>query len=149
MVIGADFSRIGEVENMNRLIAATDCEWLAFLHDDDIWLPDHLAVCEKFMEHAGVIVSRYELVGRPVDSIEPWHDDFQDLRWTNWIGSPSMVVARKSVFRGFIGKRGKYCWNDWSQWNWLLDLGAAFIDTKTITVKYRFGDWSNGSWNAS
>lgn len=149
MVIGVDFSRMGEVANMNRLLSATSCEWFAFLHDDDLWLPDHLATCEKHFAEAEVIVSRYELVGRPESTIEPWHDDFEDLRFTNWIGSPSMVVVNRLWFPGWVGKRPGFRWNDWSQWNELLDIGAHFADTKTVTVKYRFGDWSNGSWNAS
>lgn len=151
MVMGADFSRMSEVANMNRLIRAANpaCDWLAFIHDDDLWLPEHLAVCEKYMDDADVIVCRFDLVGRPWNTIEPWHDDFEDLRYTNWIGSPSMVVARREVFGEWVGKRPPYRWNDWSQYNYLLDKGARFVDTKTVTVKYRFGDWSNGSWNAS
>lgn len=148
MVAGADFSEIGEVWNMNRLLRAVNSDWLAFLHDDDLWLPEHLSVAEKHMDAADVVVSRYELVGRPVDTIEPWHDNFEDLRWTNWIGSPSMVLARRDIFEGWVGTRPGYRWNDWSQWNYLLDKGARFVDTKTVTVKYRFGNWSNGSWTA-
>jgi glycosyltransferase involved in cell wall biosynthesis len=147
MVVGADYSMMGEVPNMNRLLRATECDWLAFLHDDDVWHPDHLAVCEKHTDNADVVVSRFDLVGRPPETIEPWHDDFEDLRRTNWIGSPSMVVVRRAMFGEWVGHRGKYRWNDWSQWNWLLDRGARFVDTKTITVKYRFGDWGNGSWS--
>lgn len=149
MVAGADFSEIGEVWNMNRLLRATHAEWYAFLHDDDLWMPDHLATCEKHFDEADVVVSRFELVGRPVETIEPWHDNFEDLRFTNWIGSPSMVCARRQTFEGWVGTRPGFRWNDWSQWNYLLDKGARFVDTKTVTVQYRFGDWSNGSWNAS
>ena len=147
MVIGADYSRIGEVPNMNRLLRATTSEWVAFLHDDDLWLPGHLAVCEQHFDNADVVVSRYELEGRPAHTIERWHDDFEDLRYTNWIGSPSMVVARREVFGEWVGGRGKYRWNDWSQWNHLLDKGARFVDTNTVTCRYRFGDWGNGSWH--
>lgn len=146
MVVGADFSRIGEVWNMNRLIRATPCDYFAFLHDDDIWLPEHLAVCEKFFDDAHVIVSRFELVGRPVNTIEPWHDNFDDLRFTNWIGSPSMVVVRRDVFEGFRSPDSQFRWVDWGTWNQLLDSGARFVDTKTVTVQYRFGGWSSGSW---
>ena len=147
-VFAQDFSRLGEVANMNRLIRATNCQWLAFIHDDDVWEPEHLAVCEKFMDEADVIVSRYDLVGRPWNTIEPWHDNFDDLRWTNWIGSPSMVIARSEVFGEWVGPDHHH-WVDWTNWNRLLDAGARFVDTKTVTVKYRFGEWSNGSWNAS
>jgi len=145
-VIGIDPRRYGEVDNFNRLIAATDCDWLAFLDDDDLWEPEHLAVCEKYMDDYDVIVSRFDLVGRPWSTIEPWHNDFEDLRWTNWIGSPSMVVARKSVFGEFIHPHHPYRWVDWCNYNRLLDAGARFADTGVVTTKYRFGDWGNGSW---
>lgn len=146
MVVGVDFSRIGEVANANRVLRATDAEWLAFLDDDDLWLPEHLAVCEKFMDDADVIVSRFDMVGRPWNTMEPWHDNFHDLNYTNWIGSPSMVVARREVFGEWIGTRPGFRWVDWSQYSWLLQRGARFVDTHQVTTVYRFGPWSSGSW---
>lgn len=146
VVIGLDYSRLGEVANMNRVIHATTAEWLAFLHDDDIWAPDHLETCEQYFDTADVVVSRFYMEGRPWNTMEPWHDDFQDLRYTNWIGSPSMVVVRREIFGEWVGVRPGFRWNDWSQWNLLLDRGARFVDTKQRTVTYRFGAWSNGSW---
>lgn len=148
MVIGADYSRFGEVDNMNRLIAAQGCEWIAFLHDDDLWHPEHLAVCEKHMDDADVVVSRFELVGRPWSTIEPWHTNFEDLRFTNWIGSPSMVCVRAELFGEWSMPHAPFRWNDHANWNRLLDAGARFVDTEQVTVDYRFGDWSNGSWGA-
>ena len=148
MVIGVDFSRMGEVANANRVLHATTSEWLAFLDDDDLWLPNHLAVCESFFDDADVVVSRFDMVGRPWETIEPWHDNFHDLKWTNWIGSPSMVCVRRDVFGEWIPPTRQYRWIDWVNYNRLLDRGARFVDTETTTTVYRFGDWSNGSWNA-
>ena len=146
MVVGADYSRIGEVDNMNRLLRATTSEWVAFLHDDDLWRPDHLEVCEQHFDNADVVVSRFDLEGRPWNTIERWHDDFEDLRFTNWIGSPSMVVVRREIFGEWLNPRGKFRWIDWSMYNVLLDRGARFVDTKQVTTCYRFGAWSSGSW---
>jgi hypothetical protein len=146
-VIGIDPRRYGEVANMNRLLRATTCEFYAFLHDDDLWEPEHLAVAEKYMDNADVIVGRYNLVNRPWSTIEPWHDNFDDLRFTNWIGSPSMVVVRASVF-GEWAQPDHHHWVDWTNWVRLLESGARFADTRTVTVQYRFMG-GNGSWNAS
>ena len=132
---------------MNRLLSATDCEWVAFLHDDDLWLPNHLSVAAEHFDTADVIVSRFSMVGRPADTIEPWHTDFEDLRRTNWIGSPSMVVARREVWGEWCDPYGPFRWVDWANYNRLLDKGARFVDTKETTVIYRFGDWGNGSWH--
>lgn len=146
MVVGLDWSRRGEVANANRVLRATDAEWLAFLDDDDLWHPDHLATCEKHFDVADVVVSRFEMTGRPWATMEPWHPDFEDLRFTNWIGSPSMVCVRRDVFvewcEPFDGRR----WIDWSNYNRLLDKGARFVDTGQVTTTYRFGPWGNGSW---
>lgn len=143
LVIGVDYSMRGEVWNNNRLIDATDCEWLAFLHDDDVWLPHHLSTAVGFMAQADVIVSRFELVGRP--TIEPQHDNFDDLRVTNWF-PPSSVVVRRSVFEHWTEpeKPPPYDWVDWSNWRRLLDQGARYVHTNEVTMQYRFGDWNKG-----
>jgi hypothetical protein len=147
VVIGVDPYRLGEVGNMNRLIRATDCDWLAFLHDDDLWKPDHLATCARHFDSADVVVSRFDMVGRPWNTIEPWHDNFEDLRWTQWIGSPSMVVARRETWGEWTEPHAPYRWVDHANYNRLLDGGARFADTRERTVVYRFGDWGNGSWH--
>ncbi len=145
-VIGIDPRRLGEADNMTRLQDATSCDWFAFLHDDDLWHPEHLAVAEKFFDTADVIVSRFDLVGRSVSTMEPWHDDFDDLRRTNWVSSPTCILARASVCDRWVGPYDKYRWVDWAQLNYLLDQGARFVDTRQTTVTCRFGDWGNGSW---
>lgn len=132
---------------MNRLLRGVDCEWVAFLHDDDLWHPNHLEVCEQHFDTADVVVSRFDLVNRPWSTIEPWHDNFEDLRFTNWIGSPSMVVARRAVFGEWVDPHPPFRWVDHANYNRLLDDGARFADTKTVTVDYRFMG-GNGSWSA-
>lgn len=147
VLVGIDPYRYGEVRNMNRLMGATDCDWVAFLHDDDLWLPDHLENAERHMGQAEVIVSRFHLSGRPWSTIEPWHDDFQDLRWTNWIGSPSMVVAHRETWGRWVEPRNPYRWVDHANYNRLLDAGARFVDTRERSAVYRFTHHANGSWN--
>lgn len=150
MVIGLDYSRIGEVRNNNRLLRATDCEFVAFLHDDDLFMPEHLAVAEKYFDDYDVIVSRVVLQGRPQNTIEPQHDDFAHLRFTNWF-PPSAVVVRKSVFKEWSDPQypAPYDWVDWSNWRRLLAVGARFVHTNEATFRYRFGPWDNGSWEPS
>ena len=147
VAVGIDPYRLGEVGNMNRLIDATDSEWIAFLHDDDIWHPDHLL---HAMEHqdADVIVSDFDLVGRPSGSIEPFHDDWNDLRRTNWF-PPSAVVVRRSVFGRWTDppQQPPRDWVDWANWRRLLDAGARFTRTHHTTLQYRFLG-GNGSWSA-
>lgn len=147
IVVGIDPYRLGQVRNANRLIDATDSEWMAFCDSDDLWEPNHLEVCEQYFDEADVVVSRYDLVGRPWSSIEPWHTDFNDLRFTNWIGSPSMVCARRSMFGRWVDPTPQRRWIDWQKYNDLLDAGARFVDTGVVTTQYRFMG-GNGSWKA-
>ena len=65
VVVGIDPYRYGEVRNMNRLIDSTDCEWVAFLHDDDVWENDHLAVAEPLMvELMSVVLVHVRMTAR-------------------------------------------------------------------------------------
>lgn len=146
IVVGIDPYRLGQVGNSNRLIDATSCEWVAFCDSDDLWYPNHLETCEKLMDDADVVVSRFDLIGRPWSSIEPWHDDFADLRWTNWIGSMSMVCFRRDVLRSVREPYGQFRWIDWATYNALLDEGARFVDTGVVTTAYQFTEFGNGSW---
>lgn len=146
VVVGIDPYRLGEVGNMNRLLDATDSEWVAFLHDDDLWLPGHLEIAARHFANADVIVSRVTTVGRPQHTLEPQHDDFNDLRWTNWF-PPSAVVARRSMFGRWCDPYDKFRWVDWANWNRLLSAGARFVHTNEPSLLYRFGTWGNGSWH--
>lgn len=146
IVVGVDPYRLGEVANMNRLIGATDCDWLAFLHDDDMWLPDHLATAAKHFDTADVIVSRVTTVGRPQHTLEPQHDNFADLAHTNWF-PPSAVVVRREVFGEWCEPFDRFRWIDWANWNRLHQAGARMIHTNEPTLLYRFGPWGNGSWH--
>lgn len=148
VVVGIDPYRLGEVGNMNRLIDATDSEWLAFLHDDDLWEPNHLSEASEHFDSADFIVSRVTTVGRPQHTLERQHDDFADLEWTNWF-PPSAVVVRRETF-------GRWCvpdrtppadWVDWANWRRIYRSGARMVHTNEPTLLYRFGPWSNGSWS--
>lgn len=163
LLVGVDYGRVGEAENMNRLIdAAVDsCRrprdlWLAFLHDDDLWRHDHLARAEEAITHRpdlDVVVSRFRVIG-PRPPI-PWHDDWATLRYTNWF-PPSAVVVRADTFGRWTPAEppppdawpGAGTWLDWSNWRRLLAAGARFATTGNETMAYRFGDWTNGSWSA-
>lgn len=148
LVVGVDYSRVGEVWNNNRcLLATTDTDYVAFLHDDDLWEPRHLLNAVGVLDGgADVAVADFELVGRAAHTIEPFHDDWSDLLRTNWF-PPSTVVARRSVFGlwtepEFPPPRD---WVDWSAWRRLYNAGARFERTRESTVKYRFLG-GNGSW---
>lgn len=147
LLVGVDYAHVGEVENNNRLIrAAGDVDWLAFLHDDDLWLPKHLEVAERFFGSADVIVSDFCTPGRKWDI--PKQQDFSMLRRTNWF-PPSAVVVRREVFGLWVepSVAPPRDWVDWSNWRRLLEGGARFVHTDVESVAYRFDhEFGNGSW---
>lgn len=167
IVVGVDPRHLGERENMNTLLDAADDRYqigadvgdtrqaprhvYAFLHDDDLWRPRHLAVAAGHLTAgAEIVVARHHVVGdRP--PIE-WRDDFADLDHTNWF-PPACVVADAAVFGRWSPPTpppatawpGAGTWLDWSNWRRLWAADARFVDTHEPTVFYRFlGD--NGSW---
>lgn len=175
LLIGVDYAGIGEVLNMNRLLAAADASSgqdpealaYAFLHDDDVWTPRHLAVAEEHLEQGhDVIVSectttggRPPLVRRCVQELPSDVDpsfDARDIMRDNWF-VPSMVVARASTFGRWTDAEpapegslpGSGTWIDWTNWRRLHLAGARYAFTGLKTVFYRFGEWNEGrSWKA-
>lgn len=145
VVIGIDPYTLGEVGNMNRLMQATTCDWVAFLHDDDLWYPDHLGIAEPMMEDHDFLVAGFRSVGRPQDTFPPYQP-FENLRLTNWF-APSMVLVNRERFGLWCNPTPHFGWVDWANWNRCLDAGLRMGYTHHTTVDYRFGDWGNGSWS--
>jgi glycosyltransferase involved in cell wall biosynthesis len=148
VLIGVDPRVVGEAANMNRLVRAASTEWVAFLHDDDLWDPGHLAAGSAL--DCDVAVASFRLVGRPESSIERHHCDYDDLRHTNWF-PPSTVMARREqvLAWGGFAQAPPGAWVDWTTWRSWLAQGARFACTHEHTVSYRFGHgYGNGSWAA-
>jgi glycosyltransferase involved in cell wall biosynthesis len=78
-------------------------DYLAFLDDDDEWLPNKIEIQLGFLEqNQGIAaVSCWHLlrVGDQVQQIQkPANVTFQDLLWENFLGSFSFCLAGKRVF---------------------------------------------------
>lgn len=139
VVVGVNYSpdRVDGATHANRLAEAVDEEWLAFLHDDDVWLPDHLEGLAAASHDADIVVADFDVEGR--DWHPGHHCDYSLLRSRNWFG-PSVVMIRSEVFHavgGWPQKAGEI-WGDWGMWLALLDRGARFRCSHRKTVRYRF-----------
>ena len=151
--IGIDFALIGEAQNQNRMINIVDTEWIAFCHDDDVWLPNHLEEMLKISQDADVIFSDYYLEGRG-----DWHPGHYCSSWeklleTNWI-PPSAAMIRTDVFRAIGGwqqMNHMRDWVDWKTWQRLYLDGYRMKCTCKKTFRYRFEvneNHKNGSWSS-
>jgi len=149
--IGIDFALIGEAQNQNNLAKLVDTKWIAFCHDDDVWLPNHLEEMLKISDDADIVFSDYILEGRG-----DWHpghycNDWSMLLQTNWI-PPSAAMIKTSVFRdigGWQKLEHPRDWVDWKTWKLLYYNGFKMKCTCKQTFRYRFGvneNHKNGSW---
>ena len=112
----------------NRLAAAAETEWLAFLDDDDAWRPQHLSSMLNAGESADLVCSLIEWTGEGNAAI---HDcDPSKLHTSNWF-NPSAALVRRHVFLdvGGFPAPAPPMWDDWACWIRLVDAGARYACT--------------------
>jgi glycosyltransferase involved in cell wall biosynthesis len=83
-------------------------EYIAFLDDDDEWLPDKLKLQVELLDsrspQVGVVytgsVRIDSATGRTLDQYVPTKrgNIFKDLSFKNWVGTPSTVLLRRECF---------------------------------------------------
>lgn len=128
------------VEQHNQLLAMVETEWLAVLHDDDCYLPQHLETILPAMEDADVVYSysTTERVSRT--NVTGWTQTqlVQMLQRANVI--PACAAIRTEVERAVGGWQHveKPLFSDWSNWLRLARSGARFVCIPTETWTYRF-----------
>lgn len=135
-LIAIDHDRRGSAYMRNQLVAASrHGDWIAFLDDDDLMWPHHLAKLAREAEDgADIVYSQADgyAVARPFDADE--------LRaGGNMI--PATVLMRRSLFRELGGFRpSDVCPNGWEDadlWRRALDAGARFAYVPEPTWIYR------------
>lgn len=155
IVVSYDAERLGHAHNRNVAMQSVSTEWVAFLDDDDAFLPNHL---EHTMDVATVTGA---------DVVYPWHavigpngerlPDFigyhgkefdpHVLRMHNYI--PITVLAKTEEVRraGFpVSGPGLPFWKteDWGCWLRMLDNGCTFVHTPDVTWEYH--QWGGNQW---
>jgi glycosyltransferase involved in cell wall biosynthesis len=153
--VAIDHERQGAAATRNRAFAAVDCEWTAFLDDDDLWRPQHV---ERLLSTA---------VNCHADLVYPWFDvdggsdplgregvpfDPDALRLNNYI--PVTLLVRTAALRdvGGFPVPGSEAWphgdcEDWAAWLQLLNAGATFVHLPERTWIWRW-DGRNTSGRA-
>lgn len=157
IVVEYDHEHTGAAATKNRAAAKATTPWLAFLDDDDQFLPHHLETLHTsarwhstWVDVAYSIPDVPQLAGRrdpngrygvPFDAAE--------LRRRSYIQTTSLV--RRELFveaEGFqLPDRampdGSPCpYDDWGLWLAMLDLGARFLHVPEVT--FIWNHWGRG-----
>ena len=139
-LIGVDYAREGSAATRNRLVFASDADWVAFLDDDDLLYRNHLEVLAGLADACADIA----YTGCDVSGREGWNPyrpfDADALRAGNYI--PATVLIRRSLFVSLGGFRPStevaHGWEDWDLWLRALSVGAVFRSSEEKTWQYRF-----------
>jgi glycosyltransferase involved in cell wall biosynthesis len=131
-----DHDRVGPAATRNRAVEACSSEWLAFLDDDDVWYPDHVATLLAHTGGADVVYSDCAVTGAAGDLVVNRDFDPFALLRHNYI--PVTALVRRSVFldAGMFDTSARF--EDWELWKALSRAGAKFVHVPAVTWEYRF-----------
>jgi glycosyltransferase involved in cell wall biosynthesis len=92
----------------NTGVTSASGEYIAFLDDDDEWLPDKLKLQVELLDGSSSVVGAVysgsfridSESGRTLDQYIPTKTGniFKDLSFRNWVGTPSTVLLRRECF---------------------------------------------------
>lgn len=133
--VGVDDDRLGCGITRNRLVAGLNSsfDWLAFLDDDDLFLPNHLRILSEARETADIIYSDCETVGWKKTWVTRAFD-YQALLERNYISAT--VLMRREVFEKVGGFRRCFA-EDWDLWKRCAQAGMRFCYIPQVTWLYR------------
>lgn len=167
-IVKIDHGGKGPTAMRNEAILEVDTEWVAFLDDDDEFLPEHLAVCFNTARESGadLVYPWFELwrLGRREDEHDPLRvfekpafgqhftsEHAKALDVHNFI--PVTVLVRTAALRAVGGfpeinteEWPHNCCEDWGLWRRLRDNGFSFAHCPHRTWRwYHHGQNSFGN----
>lgn len=148
IIIATDVRKEGSAATRNRALSRVRTEWVAFLDDDDYFLPTHIGTLIDHATRTGadVVYSGCRVLGPDGAEIplqEEWGRfgkpfDGDLLREASHLPVTSLVrtdLAQKAKFGPPAGVDTPY--DDWGFYLRLLDLGAEFSHVPVITWVWR------------
>jgi glycosyltransferase involved in cell wall biosynthesis len=144
IVVEYDHEHTGAAATKNRAAAKATTPWLAFLDDDDQFLPHHLetlhGVASMSAPHADVVYSIPDVPQSP-NRRDPHGRygvpfDAAELRRRSYIQTTSLV--RRELFEKVGGfqlpaAHPHSIYDDWGLWLAMLDAGARFLHVPEVT----------------
>jgi len=136
-------SKIGAAASRNKGILASKGNYIAYLDDDDEWLPDHLSVPFEIFQEYDFIYSGTRV--RNGSSTFPWYNktfSYKRLAKTNFITTPSVIHKKSLLLRSGLWNERLECLQDWDLWcRMLLRTDKIFFREKQTVIISR-------SWNS-
>lgn len=143
IIIATDVDREGAAATRNRALERATTSWVAFLDDDDVWLPHHL---ETLLDHAesvgdaGVIYAGCTVIGpdgREVPLREEWGRfglpfDAARLRQRSYLPVTCLAETKSAQVARFGAPDGSI-YDDWGFYLRMLDMGVVFSHVPKIT----------------
>jgi hypothetical protein len=171
LIVKMDATGEGAGPTRNKAWQEATTDYVAFLDDDDEFLPNHLEVCMRTIRRANadLVYSWFELVGWPEatpqrpDAMATTHDGRlvhplgvpfgpeQEAHMRRYAFIPITTVVRRAALErsGGFPTPGTPEWprddcEDWGGWLRLLDTGARFVHApvRTWRCHYTVGDES-------
>lgn len=133
IIVSIDHHRLGAAVNRNVTLTQVDTTWVAFLDDDDEFLPQHLLVLLQNSDDADVVYTGCMVIGPHGEDVplqEEWGRfgkpfDGLLLRKMSYLPVTSLVrtkLAQQSAFKAPLDSP----YDDWGFYLGLLDQGARF-----------------------
>ena len=133
-LVGEDINKVGCGIMRNQLVSFADpsYDWIAFLDDDDLMLPQHLELLSQHCDTADIIYSDCETIGweKSWNTI-PFNREIMQQR--NYI--PVTVLMRRSLFESMGGFAYIFA-EDWDLWKRCSSF-ARFTFVPQVTWQYR------------
>ena len=135
--VGIDTIGEGAALTRNKIVKSLDpeCEWLAFLDDDDKFLPKHLEVLTAACSGADVVYSECREEGFN----KTWKTrefNYESVKHENYI--PVTALVRRSAFEKVGGFREKpYPGEDQNLWLRMYEAGCRLVYVPQETWTYR------------
>jgi glycosyltransferase involved in cell wall biosynthesis len=129
-------SKIGAAASRNKGILASKGRYIAYLDDDDEWLPDHLSIPFEILSEYDFIYTGTRV--RNSSTTVPWYNStfsYKRLAKTNFITTPSVIHKKSLLIRSGMWNEQLECLQDWDLWcRMLLRTDKVFFREKQTVI---------------
>ena len=132
--VEVDVNKVGPSKLRNKMVSELpkDVEWIAFLDDDDLFLPNHLELLSSVSANADVVYSSCQPGIATI--IKPFNREA--LKHFNYIAVTSLV--RRSMFDKVGGFADVKLFEDWLLWKSIANEGGRFVFVPKQTWVYKY-----------